>query len=386
MTTDTFQIRTMRKQENRIEASVQRGEQIHQVFFESDDFDLSPRWETMVALALFPCMKTGCDLQVNGGLSPRVLGAIPHIQEVHQCWYPAYRRIQLGNVQPLPVPPVNARRVSLFFSGGLDCWYSLLKHQSEITDLVFVWGLDIPLDNQVLYEKALASVQKVAQGFDKHLIVIRTNLRQFTDSYINWNKIHGTGLAGIAQMLAGEVCKVYIAGGHSYKATVPAGSHVLVDPYWSTESMEIIYDGMELSRVGKAQVVGLNELAMQTLRVCWANLDNDYNCGRCEKCLRTMVNLQIAGALERCTVFAVPLSLKRLSKLTFFDQGDLIYLEENTRAAQKQPHNRKLFRTLQRVLNRFYLLDFLRKVRSNYPHLLPNLSGVKKRLRRVRLK
>jgi hypothetical protein len=60
MTTDTFQIRTMRKQENRIEASVQRGEQIHQVFFESDDFDLSPRWETMVALALFPCMKTGC--------------------------------------------------------------------------------------------------------------------------------------------------------------------------------------------------------------------------------------------------------------------------------------------------------------------------------------
>ena len=187
-------------------------------------------------------------------------------------------------------------------------------------------------------------------------------------------------------MLRDEVGRVYIASGEWYPNLVPSGSHVVIDENWSTENLQIISDGLEKSRLGKAQVVGDNDLAMQTLRVCWANPDDDYNCGRCEKCLRTMVNLQLAGALERCTTFAVPLSLRRVKQLTFFDQGAPEYLEENTRAAQKQPHNRRLFRALRRSLNRFYLLDFLRRMRNNYPGVMPNHLWLKKSLRRMRMR
>ena len=369
-----------------MEVSIQHGEKNHQVFFESDDIDLIPSSETAVALCLYPCMKTGSDLEVNGTIDPQVLRNIPRIQDFYHCWDASFQHITLRNVQALPSSGNKPPRVALFFSGGIDCWYSLLKSQAEITDLVYVWGLDIPLDNQALHEKALASIRQVADAFGKHLIVLRTNLREFTETYVPYNKMYGTILAGLSHLLAAEVGKVYIAGGEWYTTLIASGSQVMIDESWSTETLEIIYDGLELSRLGKASVVGQNDLAMHTLRVCWANPDNDYNCGRCEKCLRTMVNLQIAGALERCTTFAVPLSLKRVSRLTFFYQNDLIYLEENTRAAQKQPHNRKLFRALRRSLNRFYLIDFLLRMHGNYPKLLPDWTLLKKFLRRVRMK
>ena len=386
MSNGTFQVLAIGRHGKRVEASIQHGEKNHQVFFESEDFVLIPSRETAAALCLYPCMITGSDLEVNGGIDAQVLANIPRIQDFYHCWDASFQHITLRNVQALPPSGKKPPRVALFFSGGIDCWYALLKSQAEITDLVYVWGLDIALNNQVLHEKALASIQGVAEAFGKNLVVLRTNLREFTDAYVPYNKMYGTMLAGLAHLLAAEIGKVYIAGGEWYTTMVASGSHAMTDEKWSSENLEIIYDGLELSRLNKTRLVGQNDLAMHTLRVCWRNLNNDYNCGRCEKCLRTMVNLQIAGVLDRCTTFAVPLSLKRVAKLTFFDQGDLIYLEENTRAAQKQPHNRKLFRALRRALNRFYYFDFLRRMQENYPRLLPDLTLLKKVLRRLSLK
>jgi hypothetical protein len=48
----------------------------------------------------------------------------------------------------------------------------------------------------------------------------------------------------------------------------------------------------------KTAIVARSSLAMETLRPC-AGPSADYNCGRCEKCLRTMLDLTLAGALER---------------------------------------------------------------------------------------
>jgi hypothetical protein len=48
---------------------------------------------------------------------------------------------------------------------------------------------------------------------------------------------------------------------------------------------------------------GEDNLASELLRVCWRNPDGTYNCGRCEKCVRTMVQLLAADALRQCSVF-----------------------------------------------------------------------------------
>ena len=158
MSIETFQIRAVGRQGNRVEIDIQYGEKNHRVFFETEDFDLHPSRETALALCLFPAMKAGADLEMNGSISPRLLKAIPHLQDVYHCWYPSFKYINLQGVEASPPKKTeNNRRVALFFSGGMDCWYSLIKNQHEITDLVLIWGWELNLDDQVSFNKTLSS-------------------------------------------------------------------------------------------------------------------------------------------------------------------------------------------------------------------------------------
>lgn len=42
---------------------------------------------------------------------------------------------------------------------------------------------------------------------------------------------------------------------------------------------------------------------MNHMRVCLANVQDRLNCGRCEKCVRTMTGLVAVGALDRAGAF-----------------------------------------------------------------------------------
>jgi hypothetical protein len=49
-------------------------------------------------------------------------------------------------------------------------------------------------------------------------------------------------------------------------------------------------------------------LALENLTVCWRS-KLAHNCGVCEKCLRTMIALALAGALGQCTTLPGSLDL-----------------------------------------------------------------------------
>ena len=52
---------------------------------------------------------------------------------------------------------------------------------------------------------------------------------------------------------------------------------------------------------------------LDTLHVCWQERSAD-NCGTCEKCLRTLIALEVLGARERAATFPrEPLGLSRLA-------------------------------------------------------------------------
>ena len=138
MSTPSFIIQDIHKAGKRVETTFRFGAQTHQVFVESDDFDLVPKREMAVALSLYAGMLNNADLEINGSISPRVLAAIPHIQDFYHCWEPSFKHITLRNVQAGAPAGERAKRVALFFSGGLDCWYSLLKSQAEITDIIYI--------------------------------------------------------------------------------------------------------------------------------------------------------------------------------------------------------------------------------------------------------
>ena len=112
-------------------------------------------------------------------------------------------------------------------------------------------------------------------------------------------------LASVGLLFQARFRTILISAAHTYADLGPWGSHPLLDPLWSTELTEFVHHGAHATRVDKCRVLANSEVAMRHLRVCWENREGRYNCGECEKCLRTMVNLAAVGALGRCTTLPV---------------------------------------------------------------------------------
>jgi hypothetical protein len=269
----------------------------------------------VVPALVLPAMALGEELRIEGPVSPRLLRGARTAMRLYRTWW---------SLSPVPITPASvlpgARRgcgTGLFFTAGVDSWYSLLKDITEaglpghesITHLIFV-NFEQARDRP--YERLLERLCTVARETGKHLLVIETNVRRLTERTVGWNEYHGAALASVALALDGILGRCLIASTEDYEHLPPWGSHPLLDPLWSTEGLELIHDGCEVSRVEKAcSVVARSPLAMQTLSVCWRTLP-DHNCGACDKCLGTMIALELAGALERCCTLPSVLDLDQV--------------------------------------------------------------------------
>lgn len=256
------------------------------VFIESD----APLAETndwQVPLVLAKAMMAGTAVEFAEAISGQLKANLDMIQELLASWVEGARRVEVKAPVTRRTP---ARGVSLFFSGGVDSFYSLVKHRDEVENLILVHGFDIPLADEKTFALTLAQARGVADAFGKRLVVVRTNLHWEQAIPFAWTWYHGPSLAAISHALAPIHQKVYIASSHSYGELHPWGSNPLLDPLWSSEAVRVVHDGGE-RRVDKLRELGAHPEALSRLRVCWENL-GDYNCGVCEKCVRTMVALK----------------------------------------------------------------------------------------------
>ena len=288
----------------------------HEVWFRISSGAANAAVEAFVAFTLLPAMKEGADLVLDRRMSERVLRNVDTIEGIFTCWQPeTFRHVAIHAPSTHALTPMG-EEVACFFSAGVDSFFTLLKHQDEITT-PSVHGFDISLENTSLSAKVSATVREVATRLNKKVIEIHTNIRTFSDSRLSWDMYHGSALAAIGLMLAPSFSKIYIPATHTYRDLLPWGSHPLIDPLWSSEQVGFVHDGCEATRVEKVAAISKSEVAMSTLRVCWRNPDGAYNCGRCDKCLRTMVNLHLAAALGRCSTLPGALNLKDLARTRF---------------------------------------------------------------------
>jgi hypothetical protein len=356
------------------------------VYFRSNGRPLTGNIESFVGVALLPCMKTGTELAVNHEVSPRFLAALETIQDIYCCWDSTMRRVKILGATPRVSSPSTEGRAASCFSGGVDSFYTFLRHRDEITDLVFVHGFDIRLgraDRIELFERTSQMVRAVASHFGKNVIGIETNVRSVLDPYVDWGELgHGAGLAAIGHLLTPAIRRFYIPSTHTYADMFPWGSHPVLDPLRSTETCEFIHDGCGATRIDKVALISQSDVALQNLRVCYHNYDGAYNCGRCEKCLRTMINLEVVGALGRCTTFDRPLDIRRVRKIEAFDENTRTFVMENLRELEKVPSKAELRRALQHVMNRpkwpARIRDRIKRRAKQYPQFYQFL----RRLRR----
>src|SRR5215470_1071435 len=68
--------------------------------------------------------------------------------------------------------------------------------------------------------------------------------------------------------------------------------------------MEVIHHGAEARRVDKIAMLARDHRStFRHLRVCLKNQAGPGNCGRCQKCARTMMALEVVGALADALTF-----------------------------------------------------------------------------------
>lgn len=353
-----------------IDVEFQIADNRFKIYFKSDESTLLyENTEVFIASALLPCMKVGGGkISANGSISPKFISALSTIQDIYCSWDPSFQKIEVVDTTPKISVPLTQKRVGAFFTGGVDSFYTFLKHHDEITDLIFAHGLDIQLEDTVLRHKTSEMIRKVAKEFGKNVIEIETNIRELLNFYVDWGKLgHGPALATIGHLLSPTLQRIYIPSSYTYKNLFPWGSHPILDPLWSSDSLEFIHDGCEATRVKKVALIAKYDIAMNSLRVCWSNPESSFNCGRCEKCIRTMINLKINNALSRCTTFTEELNIKQIVKIVAHDVGTRAFIQENLDELEKNQTDQDLKKALIYVLNKPempYLKRFRRKIRG----------------------
>jgi hypothetical protein len=274
--------------------------------------------------ALPPAMKLGQPLHIETPLPAAALPLLARAQGFVRQGHPYLHNITIEATtlpSPSPADPAepDRRGVGIFFSGGVDSFYSLLQHRAEITHVVFVHGFDTLLANPAVRARNVRAMRQAASELGKPMIEIETNSRTQLDAYEHWSHHIALSLEmAIAQVLGLQLKKIYIAENFdSFARWTPAE----VAQGFTTGGANVFLDGTECLRVDKTAYIATSDVAMRWLRVCWQSQEQTLNCGHCEKCVRTMVALHLAGALDRYHTFNRGIDLERIHSMRFAQFG-----------------------------------------------------------------
>ena len=300
--------------------------------------------DAFVPALLLPAMAHGSPLEIAPSISRRLFGQLPRIQEIFADWFP-------GALEVVPVHASELRaadgaapgQTGTFFSLGVDSFHTLLRHEEEvpgrerITHLIFMDGFERALhktgDGRA--RAVAATVRQVARSLGKQAICGETNLRDCFP--LDWGAYyHGAGLASVALALSGGLSRVLIPSSFAWRHVMPWASSPIVDPLWSSDDLEILHDGTAVDRARKiADTILRHPGALQWLRVCHRNAGGAGNCGFCNKCVRTMITLEIAGALNGSGAF--PRALQRdFWRYLEIKRSGVPFEEDNLRLARER--------------------------------------------------
>ena len=309
-------MRDLRETGASVHFRINRGEEnIITVCLRSDDHLLKPTPEAYVAATLLPAMKEGGDLTPPGPLDPQFTDNLETIQDIYSTWYPELHRVHIhADRASTTSRGSQGGKTAAFFTGGVDSFYTLLKHEDEIDALIYVHGFDVALSNLPLRRQVSDMVRAVGALFNKQVIEVETDLRAFSDRHARWERYHGAALTTVGLTLPKEFARCFIPSSFPYNHLRIWGSHPLLDPLWGTDTLTFIHDGCEASRFHKCRYISGNKAVRRYLRVCWKNPEGAYNCGRCEKCIRTMTFLLGAGALDTCSTFDEAPPVKKIKR------------------------------------------------------------------------
>jgi hypothetical protein len=272
---------------------------------------LRPSGSPWLVATLLPAMMSGRTLVVDAPVSPALARGVERAQEVLIGWWGERYRLAPVRVRaPAAAPAAGGRARAAYFSRGIDSYFTVLERGAGLTHLLYSATVDFQHDDG-RRQRALGAARRAAADLGLPLIPVHTNLRAFHDDYAGWVHGYGQALAAIGHALGGLLGEVRISTAYRVDQGIPWASHPMLAGPLSSESTTIQHVGGDARRIDKVAALAGRDAVVRRLYVCVID-DSDGNCGRCEKCLRTMVELEAAGA-DSAAIFEAPLTPEALA-------------------------------------------------------------------------
>jgi hypothetical protein len=372
----------IRKRANgaRITGTVERGQSQFEVYFDypvPDATALGASADAFAAALLLPCMRAGESLEVTPPISPQLYFSLPRIRDIFHAWWPRLSRIEIITTPSVVLLDQTPYGAATFFSGGVDSFYSLLKHrcgagtlQQPLTHIVYMRGVETRLEYGAGVDETMVWVQRIAAATGVEAIIGESNIRtslQGTERNLHWERhYHGSALAAVGLSLPKHLTYICIPSAFSYNHLVAHGSTPLVDEMYSTERLRILHDGAEVTRPEKvARILEWDrDLVLAHLRVCIMNRGGAFNCGKCYKCVRTAIALRALGVWDQARTFPDK-AMDHWDRALAEDHLELT--EENLRFAEERGGDAALVSMLRAAVRRHKRREGVAAVVKNSP-------------------
>ncbi len=295
------------------------------------------------------------NLEVQGDISAALAHGLREYQFIQSAWQPKrFKPIEIKFESLKNISRGDTKgKVGCTFSGGVDSFYTVWNRlpQNEpnpayrLTHCLLINGFDrnTDLDNSGTYQKFQNTFEPVLNNLGLELLISRTNLRQFVDLPLRRQSFGSVTTA--SALILGRLFSCFFISS-SYKFTrlglYADGSHLMLDHLLHTETMETVHDAGHLTRTEKTATLAQFPATYTALCVCFRPITFNSetgaleNCCKCEKCVRTMVTLDLLGSLRKYRTFPKPIDFRALHKIDYRTKGARLFIWEITKLAKEK--------------------------------------------------
>lgn len=232
----------------------------------------------------------------QGLVSEGLIESFRQSMETWSNWWD-YRPIEItAQTGSAPNKCLKGKRSGCLMSGGVDSLFSAIQLRDEIDVFVNILHCKSEQPNSLL-NRPHDDLADLAQSMDKTLLRIETNVMSAFPAIEDvWSSVsHGPCLAAVGHFLSSELSGMRISASFAHDQLQPWGSHPTTDKNFSSGGFRFEHSGAAYNRLEKHRVIADHPELLRYLSVCeqGPQAGAKINCGKCQKCLRSMITLDL---------------------------------------------------------------------------------------------
>lgn len=312
------------------------------LYFESDAGtadDISPEPAAFLTAVALPALRHGeRRITIDGAVCPRLRDGLRTAMAIVKSW-----RGSPGSVLEIepkggfrPGPSRAAPRAAACVGGGVDGLHMLRRnllefprdHPFAFQELYTVVGLlapDAGRDAELgsHFVRTRETLSKISSAVGLRATIVSTNVFKLDADLVFLRDVWcSAAILSAAHAFPERWSAISIASaGRNQDILYPTGTHPLIDSSYSSSSLEVRHEGACFSRLERIREIVVWNTALENLVVCMNAPPSPFlNCGVCEKCLRTMAELEAVGRLGGASQFpAEKLRAEAISEISIPD-------------------------------------------------------------------